>query len=174
VPAIICWQIGAVDLVIGRDDHATDVEDRVLTQVLLVDPEDVGRRRGVSLHVVVKREAVEIPDVTRVADPQDHGFDEAVKAAEQLLRRHLGEIPVTDNELRRLENSVLSDQLGTAHDERVVDLLPRSLRSLSSVCEPCDQMLGIIGIDAVKMLEPWPCLQRIARQARSCAACQAC
>ena len=65
----------------------------VFAQVLLVDAQHVGRRGGVGLHVIVEGEAVDLAEVARLADAQDHRFQEAVESAEHLLRRHLGEIP---------------------------------------------------------------------------------
>ena len=70
--AVVGRQIDAVGLVVGRDDDAAEVEDAVLAQVLLVDAQHVGRRGGVGLHVVVEREAVDVAEVARLADAQDH------------------------------------------------------------------------------------------------------
>jgi hypothetical protein len=43
-PAVLGGQVDAVGLVVRRDDHAADVEDRVFAQVLFIDPQRVGRR----------------------------------------------------------------------------------------------------------------------------------
>ena len=72
MPAVVGRQIDAVGLVVGGDDDAEAVEDVVLAQVLLVDPQHVRRRGGVDLHVVVEAEAVDLAEIARLADPQDH------------------------------------------------------------------------------------------------------
>ena len=45
MPPVVGGQVDAVGLFVGRQDGAADVEDVVLAQVLLVDPQHV-RRRG--------------------------------------------------------------------------------------------------------------------------------
>ena len=66
VAAVIGRQIDAIRLVVGRDDHAADIEDGVFAQVFLVDAEHVGRRGGVGLHVIVESEAVELAEIARL------------------------------------------------------------------------------------------------------------
>ena len=87
--------------------------------------------------VVVEGEAVDLAEVARLGDAQDHRLEESVEAAEQLHRRHLGEVPRADRVLDRLEQRVLADALGAAEHERVVDLLGREL---DAVRQPADQM----------------------------------
>ena len=127
------------------------VEDAVLAQVLFVDAQHVGRRGGVGLHVVVEREAVDVAEVARLVDAQDHRLQEAVEAAEHLLRRHLGEIPWPDRVLDRLQQRVLADALQAAEHERVVDLL---VGPLHAVRQPMDDVIGVVGIDLVDVVEP--------------------
>ena len=81
VAAIVSRQIDAVGLVVGRDDEAEAIENVVFLQVLLVDPQHVGRRRGVDLGVVVEFEAVDVAEIAPFIDPQNDRFDEAVELA---------------------------------------------------------------------------------------------
>ena len=53
--------------------------------------------------------------------------------------------------LHRLEQCVFADALGTAQDQRVVDLV---LRTLHALRQPGDDMVGVCGIDPVRMLDP--------------------
>ena len=50
--------------------------------------EDVGRRRGERLRVVVEGKAVYVAEVARLADAQDHGLEESIEARDHLLRRY--------------------------------------------------------------------------------------
>ena len=90
--------------------------------------------------MIVEGEAVELAEVARLADAQDHRFQEAVEAAEHLLRRHLGEIPGADRVLDRLQQRVLADALLAAEHQRVVDLLVRPLHAMRA---PADDMGGM-------------------------------
>jgi hypothetical protein len=71
---------------VGRDDEAEAVEDIILAQMFLIDPQHVGRGGSVNLGVVVKAEAVHFAQITRFTDPQDRRFDEAVETAKQVGR----------------------------------------------------------------------------------------
>ena len=84
MPPIVGRQIDPVGLMVGRDDEAEAVEDVILAQIFLIDPQHVGRGGGVDLGVVVEAEAVHIAQITRFTDPQNHRFDEAVETAEQV------------------------------------------------------------------------------------------
>ncbi len=151
--AVVGGQKDAVSLVVGGDDDAAAVQHAVLAQVLLVDAQHVGRRRRVSLHVVVELEAVDVAEVSRLADAQDDGLRKAVEPSQHLLGRDLDEIPGADRILDRLQQCVLADALRTDEDERVVDLL---LWLLHPVRQPLDDVLGIVGINLVHVVEPRP------------------
>ena len=138
---------------------AADVEDVVLAQVLLVDPEHVRRRGEVGLHVVVEFEAVEFAHVLRFGDPEHDAFGEAVEAAEHLLRRHLDKVPRADGALDRFEQRVLADALKAAEHQAVVDLL---LRPLHPVGEEGNDVVGLVRVDSADMLDPRPGLRRVA------------
>ena len=75
---------------------------------------------------------------------QHDALEEAVEAAEHLLRRRFLEVPCADCVLDRLEQGVLADALKAAEDEPVVDLL---LRPLHPVGEKLDDVAGVVGID---------------------------
>ena len=57
--------------------------------ILLVNAQDVGRCGGISLHVIVESEAIEVAEVARLAHAQDHRLKETIEAPEDLLRRDL-------------------------------------------------------------------------------------
>ena len=57
----------------------------VLAQVLLVTAQHIGRRGHVGLHVVVERKAVDVAEIARLADAQDHRFHKAVEPPEHVL-----------------------------------------------------------------------------------------
>ena len=101
----------------------------------------------------------------RLADPQDHGLQEAVEAAEQDRRRDLRDIPRADRVFRWLEQGVLPDPLSAAQHQRVVDLLGRPLHP---VRQPGDDMLGIGGVDFVHVVDPQIRLGGIAGYASEC------
>ena len=58
MPPVVGRQVNAVGLVVGRHHDAADVEDAMLAQVLLVDPQHVRRRGHERFHVGVEFEAV--------------------------------------------------------------------------------------------------------------------
>ena len=151
MPAVIGREIDAVGLVVGGDDDAAAIEDVVFAQVLLIDAQRIGRRGGVGLHVIVKLEAVELAQIARLADPQDHRLQEAVEPPQHLLRRHLLKIPGPDRVFDRLEQRVLADPLLPAENKRVVDLL---LRSLHPVRKPIDDVVGLVRVNQPNVIEP--------------------
>ena len=104
-----------------------------------------------ALHVIVEGEAVELAEVARLADAQDHRFQEAVEAAEHLLRRHLVEIPRADRVLDRLEHRVLADALLAAEHQRVVDLLGGLLHAMRA---PAHDMGRVVAVEPLDMIEP--------------------
>ena len=57
------------------------LHDEYSRTILLVDAQDVGRRRGIDLHVLVEAEAIHVAEVARLADPQDDRLYEAIEAA---------------------------------------------------------------------------------------------
>ena len=63
-------------------------------------------------------------------DPQHDALEEAVEAAEHLLRRDFLEIPRANGVLDRLQHGVLADALEAAEHKAVVDLLVRSLHAM--------------------------------------------
>jgi hypothetical protein len=67
VTAVIGGQEDAVGLVVRRDDHADDVGYVVLAQVLFVDPQDVRRRCGERLRVIVEFEFEPVDASTMIA-----------------------------------------------------------------------------------------------------------
>ena len=139
--AVVGGQVEAVGLVVGGQDDAADVEDRVFADVLLVDAQHVGRRGRERLHVVVEGEAVDLAEIARLGNAQDHRLQEAVEAAEQLQRRDLGEVPRADRVLDRLEQRVLADALAAAEHQRVVDLLAGELDAMG---QPADQVVALV------------------------------
>ena len=159
MPAIVLRQVDAVELVVGRHDRGADVEDVVLAQVLLIDPERVRRRGEKSLHVVVEFEAIEFAHVLRFGDPEYHALGEAVEAAKHLLRRHLDKIPWADSSLDRFEQRVLADPLKAAKDQAVIDLLVRPLRPVG---EEGNDVIGFVWINSADMLDPRLGLRRVA------------
>ena len=85
-------------------------------------------------------------------------LQEAIEAAEHMLRRHLGEIPRPDRVLDRFEHRVLADALIAAEHERVVDLL---LRALHSMREPFHDVIGVVlAENLVDVIEPSVRLRR--------------
>ena len=54
VPAIIGRQEDAARLVVRGDDHAADIEDGVIPQVLLIDAQHIGRARRVGFVVMIR------------------------------------------------------------------------------------------------------------------------
>ena len=72
MPPIVWRQINSVSLVVRGDDHAATIQDAVLAEILLIDAQNIGRRGGVGLHVVIEGESVDIAQVARLADAQDH------------------------------------------------------------------------------------------------------
>ena len=57
---VVGWQVDAVRLVVGGDDDADTVKDRVLANVLFIDAKHVRRSGGVSLEVIVELVAADI------------------------------------------------------------------------------------------------------------------
>jgi hypothetical protein len=94
--AVIGWQIDAVGLVVRRDNDAAAIEHGMLAQVFFIDAQHVRWRGGVGFHVVIELKAVDVAKIARFAHAQDDGFQEAVEAAEHLLRRDLREVPWAD------------------------------------------------------------------------------
>ena len=101
--------------------------------------------------VVVEGEAVELAEVARLADAQDHRLEEPVEAAEHLLRRDLEEIPGTDRVLDRLEQRVLADALFAAEHQGVVDLVGRLLNAMR---QPADDVAGIVAVELLDVVQP--------------------
>ena len=131
----------------------------MLAQVLLVDPQHVRRRGEIGLHVVVELEAVELAHVLRFRDPQHDALEEAVEAAEHLLRRDLDEVPRAYGALDGFEQGVLADALKAAEDEPMIDLLVRPLHAMG---EQRDDVVGFVGVDRPDMRDPRPGLRRVA------------
>ena len=71
---VVRRQVDATGLVIGREDDAGDVGDRVLVTVLFIDAENIGRRCRVSLEVVIECEAIGLAEVSDLAYAQDDGL----------------------------------------------------------------------------------------------------
>ena len=149
--AIVCGQKYAVSFVVGCYDDADAVEDAVLAQVFLVDAQHVRWRGRVGLHVIVELEAIDIAQVTRFVDAQDHRLKEAVETAEQVLRRYFEEVPRADRVLHRLKRGVFANALIAAEHQCVVDLLAWSLHPLR---KPLHDMVGVIAKHAAYVIEP--------------------
>ena len=90
----------------------------------------------------------------------------AVEPPEELLRRHLGEVPRPDRPLGGLQQGVLADALRAAENQGVVDLV---LRPLNPVGEPSDDVCGVSWIDEAKVVEPRVGLTRVAEAPASAA-----
>jgi hypothetical protein len=86
VAPIFGRQIDAVGLVIRRDDYTADIEDVVLAQVLLIDLQHFGRRCREHLHFFIEIETANVSEIVRLAHPQDHRFDVAVKPTGDVFR----------------------------------------------------------------------------------------
>jgi hypothetical protein len=112
------------------DDHAADVPDGVLPQVLLINPEHVRGRGRVHLHVVVEGISIDVPEIARPAHAEDDALHEPVEATQQVSGRYLGKVPRPDGVLDGLEQRVLADALRTAEHQRVINLLVRTLHAM--------------------------------------------
>ena len=112
--------------------------------------------------MLVEGIAVDLAEIAGLVDAQDHALDEAVEAAEQLHRRHFGEVPRADRVAHRMQQRVLADAGRAAEQQRVVDLLGRALHP---VRQPAEDVAGVVGIDLADMVEPWLGLAGIAGQA---------
>ena len=95
--------------------------------MLLVDADGVGRCSGIDLDMLIERVAVDLAEIARFADPQDHRFYEAVETAEQLLRGNFGEIPWTDGALDRFEHRIFTDAGRSTEHDHMINLLSRAL-----------------------------------------------
>jgi hypothetical protein len=118
------------------DDHAADVPDGVLPQVLLINPEHVRGRGRVHLHVVVEGISIDVPEIARPAHAEDDALHEPVEATQQVSGRYLGKVPRPDGVLDGLEQRVLADALRTAEHQRVINLLVRDVLRIGAVNRP--------------------------------------
>src|ERR1700730_10080029 len=152
MPPVIGWQEDSIRLVVRRDDDARTIENVMRLQILLVDAQHVRRRRGISLHVVVKFEAVDVAKIAGLVHPKDDGLEKTVVWLKRLLGRDFQKIPGADCALYRLKQRVLADALVAAQNQRVIDFL---FRVLHSMCEPFDDMLCVARKNSIDMIEPW-------------------
>src|SRR5262245_11218148 len=98
VPAVIGWQIERVAM-IGGHHRAEAVKDVVLTQVFLVDPQRIRRRRQHGFGVVVEPVTVDAPlltHVARLAYPHYDPAQELVVLADEPGQRDIAKIPRSD------------------------------------------------------------------------------
>ena len=97
----------------------------------------------IGFHVIVEGKAVELAEIARLADAQDHRFQEAIEAAEHCcgetsVKFH-GPIGVLD----RLQQRVLADALLAAEHERVVDLLVQAAARGAHTISRYDRIVAI-------------------------------
>src|SRR5215469_8444803 len=149
--AVVGRQVDAVCLVVGGDDDATTIEAAIFAQVFLIDPQHVRRGGGVTLHVIVERKSVGVAEVARLVDAQNDGFEEAIEVSEHVLRRYLVEVPRTDSIFDWFEQGILTDALLSPKNERVIDLL---LRTLHSVGEITHDVRGFLAKNLMGVFEP--------------------
>jgi hypothetical protein len=102
MPAIIRWKEYPVGLVVGRDDHTTQVGDVVLPQVLLVHAQHVRRRGDVRLRVLVELVSIYFAEVTTLVDAQDHRLREIVVWGSKVIWGDVVPVPRPDRLLDRL------------------------------------------------------------------------
>jgi hypothetical protein len=87
---------------VRRDDDAGAIENVVCLQIFLIDAQHVRRRGGVSLHVIVEFEAIDVAEVAGFVHAKDDGLEKAVVRLKRLLWRDFQEIPRADSALYRL------------------------------------------------------------------------
>src|SRR6516162_2794670 len=66
---IVGWQIDPIRLMVRRDNWAKAIEDIVLTQILLVDAQHVGRSSRVDFGAIVEAEAINVAEIACLTDP---------------------------------------------------------------------------------------------------------